>query len=343
MVKCHVFLPFMMVISWFQGNEMKTNKQPTINRYLLDNKTTTSSRTLQITSFAPLLQKPARLVARVTDDTSVQRRYRAAWRPNKQFPSTIPERLTTATDKDTKRHILGERILTVIITLLVVIFSTLHLSLYSRATFQAGSLLLSLASVYILLYSIIFNSYIVDVILYIIKMATCSLECLEAVIQMLDPLNSLLIRNTGLSLAVMMVLSMIGGVILWHGLSMIWHSIQYRNIPANNPLGQFMHLNDLAEFDSKVLKIVYKRISNPEILIDLGLALNINLEELEALQYENSNIRVAGFYVLMRWYKKQDGLSPESASLQKLKDALSEAKLGKCVWEINNLVQDQNR
>ena len=302
---------------------MKTNKQPTINRYLLDNKT--SSRTLQITSFAPLLEKPARLVARVTDDTSVQRRYRAAWRPNKQFPSTIPKRFTTARHRDTKQHTFGERILTAIITLLVVIFSTLHSSHSSRAIFQAGSLLLCLGTVYILLNSILYYTYILDTILLLIRMATCSTDCLEVLLQ-----HFILTNSVGI------LISIIFGMILGAALMALWMKHrQHYNLFSPIPILQ------LDNFSAKIIECIAHKITDYDTIRSLGIALEINVYYIYAIQSDNSRIWDVSFKVLHEWCQKQDGgLHPGSHGMAKLKTALRSINKAGWLRDIEALEQE---
>ncbi len=285
----------------------------------------------------PHIEKPAHLVARGTDSTSVQRRYRAAWRPNKRSFSSTTDRIDNTKDTDTRRF--GEKFLTAIILQSLAIFTTLIHSSIRRGAFQAGTLVLGLGIVYILI-----TFYLVDYMSYI--MDTCSpelAELLAAGTEVMKQFSKILNQFDSISLCAIITTSTIGGVLLWHLLYMIYNFIRKRHVPGVNSLSPFVQLNDLNNFDARILRMLYKKISNPEILIDLGLSLSINLDDLEALQYENTNIRVAGFYVLMRWYKKQDGLGPESEGLQKLKDALSEAKLNSCVREIDNILRDPNR
>ncbi len=187
--------------------------------------------------------------------------------------------------------------------------------------FRASTLLLCLGIVFII-------PNIIAYILPLFKMATCSTECLEV---LLKHISSYL----GLSLSVIIVMSMIAGIILWHGCYLIWCLIWYRN------LTNVLYLNNLRDdFDSKVIEIVYTKICNDEILLGLGLALKINLDTLEALRHDNANnIRVAGYHLLRDWQKRMGGLGPKSNGLQKLKIALIEIKLNVCADEIDKLVK----
>ncbi len=122
-------------------------------------------------------EKPAHLVARVTDLTSVQRTYRGLWRPNEY--SRVYIRIAEPERHPTQRLRFGERFLTVIFLFVAEILNSNTTTHSTRLFIQASSVLLCLVTLVSFLYILIDNYFIytVQLILLITKMA--STDCIN--------------------------------------------------------------------------------------------------------------------------------------------------------------------
>ncbi len=275
-------------------------------------------------------EKPAYLVTRITDSTSVQRTYRGLWRPNQHFLTTVDDAFHTEpqSDREAKRYIFA-------LSIFFVLVITARLGPISRGTFQAGSLLLCLGIVYILLYFIIFYTYIVDYMLLLINMANCSPECIDVIVgivsKMLEPINSLLTASIGISLALAVTISFIMGGITIGG-SVWWIMRRSRRRDSTN-------INQSDGLDDKIILCVSQKITDYDTLRRLGVELKIKLVYIQRLQNEQVGIWDAASKVLLEWCGTQDGLHLGSKGLETLKIALQSAEKTAWIQEINQLVQ----
>ncbi len=296
------------------GNQPKTNSAP-------------------FDSVKTLVDKPQHLVARVIDSTSVQRTYRglrrlnkhskemttnspSLWHPSEHLATTAYERFTTEKYRNTKRYTFGERIPTVIITLLLVVNFIGHLGFLAGGSFQAGSLLLCLASVQPFFNSIITNTYvyIVDSVLLLHKMATCSSDCLEVLLQ-----HFILTNSVGISIAI--VIGMILGAVL--------RDMWLRHRQHNDTIPILQEDN----FPAKIIQCISHWITDYDTLRSLAIELEINVYYIDAIQTDNSRIWDVSFKVLYEWAKKQEGgLHPGSQVIAKLKAALCSPLVNKGAW-----------
>ncbi len=92
--------------------------------------------------------------------------------------------------------------------------------------------------------------------------------------------------------------------------------------------------------DDKILHLVSKRVVSPEILLDLGIGLEIEHSAIQTSLTDNPHsIVMAAFSMLTtKWYLKQDGLGRNDKGLDKLIKALECAKLNQCIGEIQDIV-----
>ncbi len=292
-----------------------------------NNSKTTKIQTKKETNYIfrrsiPHVEKPAHLVARGTDSTSVQRRYRAAWRPNEYYRTICTARCSEQTRRQTQSLGLGEAILTAVILLVVVTPNSIESSRNHRsplqAPLQAGSLLLCLgAAVYILLNFIITNTYILDYLLLIIKMAMCSFEC-----------------STGIALAIFACICIIFGIGFGIALDrgFIWWFSRKKKRPKS--------IHEFHNLDDAIIHCLSERITDYDTLRSLGVQLKVKLHYIQRLQSAHVGIWEASSEVLMQWSDTQDSLTPESSGLQTLKSALRSIEKIRWIREIDQVIQE---
>ncbi len=277
----------------------------------------------------PHLEKPAHLVARVTDHTSVQRTYRGLWRPNEYSQAIITERFAEPERHTTQKRRFGERFLTQFVLFAFTFFNFIGIGTTNKVT-QAGSLLLCLGAVYILLYSIFSFTYmcIVDYILLIIKMAICSTDCLEVLLQHFILTNSV-------AISIYISIALLIGFVSGAAMMKCWMKRNHRN--------EQIPVLQRDNFDVRIIQNVSEKITDYCTLRSLAITLNINVYYLYATYNDNSRIWDVSFKVLYDWVQKQaGGLHPGCQGLAELKSALHSIQKAAWVRDIEELERSYN-